>query len=201
MIVVGVILAGGKSRRMGGGDKFLRAIGGKSMLDHALTRLAPQVDQMILSVNGNRQNLDGYGLPIIEDGPYTGRGPLAGILAALRWSEAASADSAIVVSVPADTPFVPLDLAARLSGALSPSIDVAIATSLGQNHHAIATWPVRIRRLLDDWLKQSESFAVKDFLRSCRTTTVDFAGAPSDPFFNVNTPRDLEEANAMHGAP
>ncbi|MEO8883398.1 MAG: molybdenum cofactor guanylyltransferase MobA [Devosia sp.] len=197
MIIVGVILGGGQSRRMGGGDKFLREIGGKRMLDHTLARLRPQVDRLILSANGNRQTLSGYGLPIVEDGPYAGYGPLAGVLAALHWAEATLGSDTVVVSVPADTPFIPLDLAARLIEALHPNTNAAIAASHGQDHHAVAAWPVSVSGLMEDWLRRGESTAVKDFLHSGRTKTVDFTATSHDPFFNVNTLDELRQAQAM----
>ena len=201
MTIVGVILAGGQSRRMGGGDKFLREICGKRMLDHVLARLGSQVDQLILSANGNEESLRSCALPIVEDGGYAGCGPLAGILAALRWGEAQFGGDTVLISVPADTPFIPFDLATRLIGPLARNGDAAIASSRGRSHYATAAWPVRISAAMENWLQRGRTFAVRDFLRFRGITTVDFSDAPHDPFFNVNEPLDLEEAQIVGGQP
>lgn len=196
-MIVGVVLAGGRSRRMGGGDKFLREVAGRRMLDHTLARLVAQVDQVILSANGNEHNLIGCSLPIVDDGAYAGSGPLAGILAALRWGAARFGSDTVLVSVPADTPFFPFDLAERLVGALARNADIAVASSNGRRHYAVAAWSVRAADAIEDQLKRGETLAIRDFLQSCTTETVDFAGRPHDPFFNVNTPLDLEAAQAI----
>jgi len=123
---------------------------------------------VVLSINGNRRSLEGYGLPIVEDGAYpaAGRSPASSL--PLKWAEAIFGRDTIVVSMPADTPFIPLDLARRLVEGLRDNTDAAFAISLDRSHHAIAAWPVRIRTLMEEWLRHGETFAVKDFLRSRR---------------------------------
>lgn len=115
-------------------------------------------------------------------------------------AEAIFGRDTIVVSMPADTPFIPLNLATRLVEGLRDNTDAAFAISLDRSHHAIAAWPVRIRALIEEWLRRGETFAVKDFLCSRRAQPVDFAAAPHDPFFNVNTPHDLEKAQMIGAA-
>lgn len=194
MTVVGLLLAGGQSRRMGGGDKFLREISGIRLLDRALARLTPQVDQVVLSANGNEGSLAGYPPPIVRDGIGAGRGPLAGILAGLRWSLKNYGSEAVLISMPSDTPFFPMNLVKRLIATLADSqTEIAVAASNGRVHHAIAAWPVHLGASLERWLAIKDSSAVHEFFASRQTVRVDFTGSP-DPFFNVNTPDDLYAA-------
>jgi molybdopterin-guanine dinucleotide biosynthesis protein A len=167
------------------------------MLDHVLARLAPQVNQVILSANGNERNLAGYGLPIVADGGHAGRGPLAGILAALRWTGARLNADSIVVSVPADTPFIPPDLAQRLADAAAKTAGIAIAGSNGRSHHAVAAWPLHMVEAIEDQLARGDNFAVQALLRACGTVTVEFPAPAYDPFLNVNTPVDLGAARKI----
>ena len=111
MKVLGVILAGGQARRMGGGDKGLLLLGGVSLLDRVAKRLGRQVEAMCLNANGDPARFETFGLPVVAD-PVAGfAGPLAGVLAGMRW--AAPQGASHVVSVAADTPFFPRDLVAR----------------------------------------------------------------------------------------
>ena len=200
MVTIGLLLAGGRSRRMDGANKLLCAISGARLFDRAITRLRPQVELVVVSANGNADDVSDGGLPVVEDGPFAGRGPLAGILAGLRWGQSVGGNDALVVSSPADTPFLPLDLVGRLTAAREAArTDTAVAASGDRVHHAIAVWPAVLADDLEAWLASGKSSAVRDFLASKTSVTVTFA-ALYDPFFNINTPDDLERAAAIEQA-
>ena len=198
--IAAIVLAGGQATRLGGGDKPLRILGGKPMLAHILDRLEPQVGTIAISANGDPARFAEYGLPVLAD---EGRqaGPLAGVLSGMIWAKAESRSK--VLTVAGDTPFFPLDLAARLSEAVAGHADhVAVAASGGRRHPVFAMWPVSLQAELDGFLARSATFSVAAFLEQHRTTSVDFpmvsvAGKKLDPFFNVNTPEDLAEAEAV----
>lgn len=187
--VPAVILAGGLSRRMGGGDKGLLPFGGGTVLAAVLDRLATQAAPIALSANGDAGRFAALGLPVLPDPVPDRPGPLAGILAAMGW--AASLGATRVLAVPGDAPFLPLDLLERLSQAGLP----AIAASGGRSHPVIGLWPVSLaeglRRDMAGGLRK-----VGEFARAARSATVEFPvppGAP-DPFLNLNTAEDLTAA-------
>lgn len=203
----GVILAGGLSRRMfaeasAGGDKSLLALGATTMLGHVITRLAPQVSRVALNANGDPARFAAFGLPVIADTIEGFVGPLAGVLAGLRWAAACAPPSAHIVTVSADAPFLPVDLAARLMAAAAgaPS-GIAIARSGGELHPVIGCWPVAHADDLEAALRSG----VRKVLRwtdTHGTIPVDFpfvaiGGEPVDPFFNANTPAELDEARRL----
>ncbi|MFZ4410446.1 MAG: molybdenum cofactor guanylyltransferase MobA [Paracraurococcus sp.] len=141
--VIAVVLAGGLARRMGGGDKPLRLLAGRPLLDHVLDRVAPQVAAVILNANGDAARFAAYGLPVVADPLPDFPGPLAGVLAGLDWAAAHRPDVATVLSVPGDGPFLPADLVARLEAArVAASVPMACAASGGWTHQPIALWPV-----------------------------------------------------------
>ncbi|MBV9219614.1 MAG: molybdenum cofactor guanylyltransferase MobA, partial [Methylobacteriaceae bacterium] len=142
----GVILAGGLARRMGGGDKCLLPIAGRPMLAHVVERLAPQCARLVLNANGDPGRFAAYGLPVVADDVSGFAGPLAGILAGLDWAATEAPGLAWVVSVAADTPFVPVDLVARLhAGRKAEKADLACASSAGRTHPVNALWPIAVR--------------------------------------------------------
>jgi len=198
--VVGIVLAGGLSRRMGGGDKALRPLAGRPMLDHALDRLAWQVAALALNANGDPARFAGYGLPVVAD-PVDGfAGPLAGVLAGLDWAAAVRPDCPLVLSAACDAPFLPRDLASRLEAARrAEGADIARAASGGRAHPVFALWPVRLRDALRRALTEEDIRKVDVFTERYRTATVAFPptagpGGPIDPFFNANRPEDLAAA-------
>jgi len=195
---VGLILAGGRSRRMGGGDKFLLPLGNENLLQRTRRRLAPQVERIVVSVNGNAASVAGAGLDVVEDPPgVAGRGPLGGILAGLFWAAREAGPASDVLSVPADTPFLPPDLASRLRSARrAAGAEIAVAASSGRVHFAVALWPAGLAADLVDWLGGQQSSAIHAFLAGRPVVTVDFAG-PYDSLLNINAPRDLERARAV----
>lgn len=193
MRIPGVILAGGLSRRMGGGDKALREIGGRSLLHHVLDRLSAQAAPVALNANGDPQRFAGYGLPVLPD-PVAGfAGPLAGVLAGLDW--AATFGATHIVTVAADTPFFPADLVSRLRPALALAPIVLAATpepGRGRvRHPTFGLWPVRLREDLRAALIAGVRKVVH-WTEAHGAAEVLFDSAPGrEPFFNVNTPEDL----------
>ncbi len=194
---LGVVLAGGLARRMGGGDKPLRLLAGRPMLDHALARLAPQVAMVILNANGDPARFASYGLPIVADGLPDHPGPLVGILAALDWAFEHRPDLPWVVSVPGDTPFLPVDLVARLHAARSGTgMPLACARSGGQLHPPVGLWPVALRAELRTALLDGER-KIRRWTAQHGCAPADWPDAPVDPFFNANSPQDLAEAEHL----
>lgn len=180
---------------MGGGDKFLLDLGGRSLLDRGIERLAPQVGAIAISANCDPALLADLSLPIIPDTPPAGRGPLAGILAGLDWA-AAETDARFLVTVACDTPFFPDDLAGALLDAADGDTETPVlAASAGRIHPVFGLWPLSLAGPLREWLDADRSLKVTDFAderlhRVCHF----FPGGEGDPFFNINTPDDLAEA-------
>lgn len=198
--VVGLLLAGGLSRRMGGGDKSLRTIGGQTLLDRVIDRLRPQVAALVLNANGDPARFAAFGLPVVADSVPDFAGPLAGILAGLDWAAANRPDCSHVVSVATDAPFLPADLVARLHHAVEAErADLACAASAGQPHPVIGLWPVRLRDDLRRAVVDEGIRKVDVWTGRYRLATVPFAEdvAGVDPFFNANRPEDLERAAAL----
>jgi molybdenum cofactor guanylyltransferase len=195
---LGVVLAGGLARRMGGGDKPMRGIGGRPMLERVVARLAPQCDGLILNANGDPRRFAPFGLPVVADNVEGFAGPLAGVLAALDWVEAHRPDIAWVVSAPGDCPFLPLDLVARLHGArVSADAQIAAAASGGRRHPVVGLWSLSLREGLRRALVIEDCRKVDDWIARHRFATASWPDTPLDPFFNVNTPADLAEAERL----
>lgn len=199
--IAGVVLAGGLSRRMGGGDKGLRTLGQRSVLDHVVSRLRPQVGPLALNANGDPARFAHLGLPVLPDTMEGFAGPLAGVLAGLEWAASLPGCTGLVTAA-GDTPFLPADLVSRLARAAGGQERIAVAASGGRRHPVFALWPLAVRYDLADALAGGER-RVSAFIERHPHVTAAFAmattagGRPRDPFFNVNTPEDLEEAEAM----
>lgn len=190
-----VILAGGLSTRMGGGNKALRVLAGETLLSRVIARLSPQCGRLAINANGEPEQFAEYGLPVIADGIGGFAGPLAGVLAGMEWAAAEGADS--VVSVSVDTPFLPEDLVHRLREAAGRS-GVAIAASpddSGQlrDHPTCALWPVSLRGELHEAL-ESGLHRIGQFAAAHDPGRAVFDSRPLDPFLNLNTPQDLARA-------
>lgn len=188
---------------MGGGDKTLLFLAGRSLLSLVLERLRPQAGKLAISANGDASRFREYGLPVLpDDGPAGQAGPLAGVLAGLDWA-AGETDSDHLLTVAGDTPFFPPDLASRLAGSAAHRHDgISVASSAGRLHPVFAVWPLAVRTELRAHLARKESFRVTDFLALQGHRTVEFdavlLGTNSvDPFLNVNTPADLARAEAL----
>ena len=180
---------------MGGGDKPLRMLGGRSLLDHAIARIAPQVSALVLNANGDAGRWARFDLPVVADPLPDFPGPLAGILAGLRWAQATHPGVADMLSVPTDTPFLPHDLVARLLAGRGAH-PMACAASGGWTHPVIGLWPVALADALEAALRGGER-KIDAFTARHGVAEVDFATDPFDPFFNVNRPDDLVAAEVL----
>jgi molybdopterin-guanine dinucleotide biosynthesis protein A len=195
---LGVLLAGGLARRMGGGDKPLRAIAGRTILERVIERLAPQCEGLILNANGDPARFAGLGLPVVPDDVPGFAGPLAGILAALDWAAARRPNIEWVASAAADSPFLPLDFIARLHAARADAgVPLACAESGGQAHPVNALWPVALRADLRHALVEEDMRKIDRWTARHGVAQASWPAEPVDPFFNANTPEDLGEAERL----
>jgi molybdopterin-guanine dinucleotide biosynthesis protein A len=197
MKIGGVLLAGGQSQRMGGGDKTLRLLGGKPILAHVVARAKPQVDALVLNANGDPQRFAGFGLPVIADEITGFAGPLAGVLAGLDWTAKHLPEAELVASFATDAPFLPRDLVQRLAVALEEGgFDLACAQSNGQSHPVFGLWQVSLRddlrAALAGGLRKVDQWTAR-----YKLVEVEFLAEPVDPFFNANRPDDLAEAERL----
>jgi molybdopterin-guanine dinucleotide biosynthesis protein A len=191
---LGVILAGGRARRLGG-EKALLSLAGQPLLAHVIDRLRPQVEDLVLNANGDPARFAAWPLAVVADPIEDQPGPLAGILAGMHWATTAHPNAAWIATAPVDTPFLPRDLVARLMAA-APEHDVVLASRHGWRHPVVGVWSLGLRAELEKALRDGVR-KVDDCARHFRLATVAFdAEAPIDPFFNVNTPADLETAEA-----
>jgi molybdenum cofactor guanylyltransferase len=196
--VPGVVLAGGLARRMGGGDKPLREIGGYRILARVIARLEPQCKSLVLNANGDPLRFASFGLPVIADGVKQHPGPLAGILAGLDWAAAHRPDAQWILSAPGDCPFLPRDLVVRLRQAVSAQgAELAFAASQGRSHPVIGLWKIALRDALREALLVEGLRKVQGWTARYRVATVAWPAEPIDPFFNVNTVEDLAEAERL----
>ena len=198
---IGVLFAGGLSRRMGGGDKALMPLAGRPIIAHVMERLRPQVDDLILNANGDPARFARFGLPVVPDLTGEFAGPLAGLLAGMEWVRAHRPDAGQVVTAACDTPFFPGDLVAKLSSAAETAgADIVLAASEGQSHFVFALWPVALAPDLAAYLGAGRR-KVQDWIERHSHVTVPFppqeiGGVTVDPFFNINTPEELATAEA-----
>jgi molybdenum cofactor guanylyltransferase len=195
-----VLLAGGLARRMGGGDKCLRAIGGRTILEHVIERVRGQADRLLINANGDPARFARFGVPVAADAVEGFVGPLAGVLTGMLWARAHAPDVADIVTVPTDGPFVPRDLVARLIAARAAAGgELAQAASGGQVHPVVGLWPVRLADDLRHALVDEGVRKVDVWTGRYRLVTVEFAVEPVDPFFNANRPEDLAAAERLLG--
>ena len=201
MKIVGLLLAGGQSRRMGGGDKTLRLLKGMSLLERVIGRVRPQVDTLVLNANGDPARFAKFRLPVVADNVPDFAGPLAGVLAGLDWTAAQRPDCPFIASVATDAPFLPVDLVARLAAELeATAADLACAASAGRTHPVFGLWPVRLRGDLRRAVVEEGIRKVDQWTARHRLVEVPFADRPIDPFFNANRPEDLAAAAELLNA-
>jgi molybdenum cofactor guanylyltransferase len=194
----GVLLAGGLARRMGGGDKPMRRIGGRTILERVIARLNPQCDELILNANGDPARFASFGLTVIPDTVENFPGPLAGILAGLDWTASVRPEIAWVLSAAADCPFLPRDLVARLHRARAEeNAQLAVAASGGQSHPVIGLWSVALREELRHALVVEDIRKIDRWTARYKLATVTWPAEPLDPFFNANTMDDIAEAERL----
>ncbi|MBL4691131.1 MAG: molybdenum cofactor guanylyltransferase MobA [Rhodospirillales bacterium] len=196
--VLGVLLAGGLARRMGGGDKGLSVLGGRPMLDRIIERARPQVSTLILNANGDSERFAAYGLDVAPDVIEGFAGPLAGVLTGLEWAAENAPDIQWVATFATDAPFVPMDLVDRLDRAVAKDgADLACACSNGRAHPVFGLWPRRLagdlrRAMIDEDMRRIDRWTAR-----YKLTEVEFSADPFDPFFNVNAPENLAEAERL----
>jgi molybdenum cofactor guanylyltransferase len=203
--VAGFVLAGGLSRRMGGGDKGLREVAGKPLMAHVIERLSRQASPLAINANGDPARFAAFGLPVIPDASADYAGPLAGVLAGMRWAREAAPEGRFIVTAACDTPLFPGDLVAKFlaaAGGAYPAI--VLAASAGQVHPVFGLWPTALagdlaealaagtRKVLH-WTDRHPHFLAEFPFLS-------LGGKEADPFFNANTPEELAQAAALLAA-
>ncbi len=197
--VVGVLLAGGLSRRMGGkGDKPLQAIAGKPLLAHTIERARPQVRALVLNVNAAQERFAEYALPMVADPVEGFVGPLAGVLAGMDWARANAPDCPWVMSLATDAPFIPEDLVARLLAVVArDDAEIGCAMSGGRTHPVFALWPVRLAEALRTALIEEEMRKIDRWTARYKVAYAEWPAEPRDPFYNVNTLDELAAAERL----
>jgi molybdopterin-guanine dinucleotide biosynthesis protein A len=196
--VVGVLLAGGQARRMGGGDKCLREISGRRLIDILIERVQPQVSNLIINANGDPKRFEGLGLEIVADTIDGYAGPLAGVLTGLEWAKSYVKDASWVASFATDAPFVPRNMVLRLSQAIKDnSADMACAMTNNRTHPVFALWPIRLIEELRHAMVKEEMRKIDRWTSRYKIAHVDFYSKLVDPFFNVNRPEDLAHAESI----
>ncbi len=194
----GILLAGGLARRMGGGDKPMRRLAGRTILDRVVERLRPQCDDLILNANGDPARFASFGLAVVADTVADYPGPLAGILAGLDWAATRRPDVTWMLSAAADCPFLPRDLVERLHQArIKENAQLAFAASGGQTHHVIGLWNVALREELRHALVTENVRKVESWTARYAVATAAWPTEPFDPFFNANTIDDLAQAERL----
>ncbi len=197
--ILGVILAGGRSRRFGGGDKALADLNGQSVLSRVIDRFRPQVGRLVLNVNGDTARFADFRIETISDQESPELGPLSGLLAAMDYAAEHTPGMTVIATVSADAPFVPDDLVARLDAVRNGG--VAIAESAGRRHPTIGLWPISARPAVADALAR-QALSANGLANDLNAVAVAFAmrdidGREIDPFFNINTRDDLGAARVL----
>jgi molybdopterin-guanine dinucleotide biosynthesis protein A len=189
---------------MGGGDKTLRDLGGRTMLAHIVLNLTPQVGCVIINANGDAARFEALGLPVVADAAEDFAGPLAGVLAGMRWANANIRQAQRIVTVPGDAPFMPSDLVERLVAASDASGGaIAVAQSAGELHHVTALWPLALADTLASAVERGErrvgNWAARQSIVAVPFDPIRIGDRTVDRFFNVNTPDDFLEAATLIG--
>ena len=192
---LGLVLAGGRATRMGGGDKALLKVGGDTILERVLARIRPHCTAVVLNANGDASRFSAFGLPVVADEVPDFAGPLAGILAGLEWAAREHPEIEWIASVPGDCPFLPRDLIPRLHEArMAEGKILACARSGEWRHPVVALWPVALRADLRRALFDEDLHKIELFTGRYGVAVAEWPDRPADPFMNVNTPADLAAA-------
>ena len=196
--ITGVILAGGLAKRMGGGDKCLLPMGGKTLLQRCIDRASPQVEDLILNANGNSLRFARTRLPVVADLFPAYPGPLAGIHAGLMRMHEIDPDREWLASFASDTPFFPLDMVEQLyAAAIEHDAEIVVTQSRGRQHPVCALWHASVRTRIESLLKRGQTPRLQEWISTQKVTYVDFPAETYDPFLNINTPQDLYAAEAQ----
>lgn len=196
--IVGVLLAGGLARRMGGGDKPMRELGGKPILDHVIDRVRPQVHHLILNANGAADRFKKYGLPVVADVIEGHQGPLAGILTAMDWAAENVPEAEHVISFATDAPFLPHNLVVELMVPINEGTSpLSCAITGDRTHPVFGVWPIALRDELRKAMIDEEMRKIELWTDRIGVAHIPFSVEPVDPFFNVNRPENLEEAEGL----
>jgi len=196
--VVGILLAGGRSSRMGGGDKCLKRLGDKTILEHVISRSLPQVEKLILNVNSQYGKYSSYGLPVVSDVVPGHCGPLAGILTGMGWIKKNVPSCRWLASFPTDAPFFPKNLVKMLFSALErDKASLSYAYSSGRNHPVFGLWPVKLEQDLRRSITEEKVRKIEFWTGKFITSRAEFNSHPFDPFFNINNPGQFEKAKQM----
>jgi molybdopterin-guanine dinucleotide biosynthesis protein A len=195
---LGLVLAGGLARRMGGGDKIMLRIGGATILERVLGRMRPQCARLILNANGDPARFTATGLPVVPDSVPDFAGPLAGILAGLDWVAEHAPEIEWIASVPGDCPFLPRDLVFRLHAArLAANTPLACARSGDWRHPVVGLWSVALREDLRRALVEESLRKIEIWTARHGVAIAEWPDKPVDPFFNVNRPEDAAAAERL----
>jgi molybdopterin-guanine dinucleotide biosynthesis protein A len=197
MKIIGAIIAGGQSSRMGGREKAFLELASKPVILHVIEQFEPQVDQLVINANGEPARFSEFGLDVVPDVLTSLTTPLAGLHAALKFTKSVAAE--VLVTVPSDTPFLPFNLVAKL---LEKAVvrGAAIAASGDQEHYIIGAWKTELLDDLESAIAGDNLFRMKDWANRASAQRVEWPVKPHDPFFNVNAPEDLRIAEQILGA-
>jgi len=200
--IAAVLLAGGKARRMGGGDKCLLELAGSPMLNWVIQRMETQVSTTVINANGDPERFSLFSHPVISDTIKDHPGPLAGILAGMHWTTKNAPQCSHIISVPTDAPFLPIDLVAKLQAAATGTPnEIILASSHNRTHPVIGLWPTALASDLEEAITIGVR-KVMDWVENYPVVIVEFTDVKIgtreiDPFFNTNTPAHLQEARLL----
>jgi len=198
--IAGVLLAGGRARRMGGGDKCLRLLGDRTVLQHVIDRARPQVSGLVLNANGDATRFARFDLPVAADVIEGFAGPLAGILTGLEWMRVHAPHCQWLASFATDAPFFPADMVSRMfAGVSEQGAEMACAASNGRSHPVFGLWPASVAGDLRHALVEEGIHKIDAWTARYRLATVGFPANGHDPFLNINRLEDLAAAERSLG--
>lgn len=196
--VVGVILAGGQSRRFGGGDKFLKELNGKRLINHVVALASSQVEPLIINSNSAETSFEALGLPVVADSIQGYAGPLAGILTGMEWVQKNVPDCKWIATFPSDAPFIPLDCVEKMQAcAEKEGAEIVCAASAGRTHPVCALWRIDLASDLREAMEVEEMRKIDLWTARYKLSVIEFSDQPYDPFFNINRPEDLARAEQI----
>ena len=200
-LVVGIVLSGGRSSRMGGGDKCLMPLAGRPVLSRIVDRLSPQVSRVIINANGDPSRFADFGLPVVADSIAGLAGPLAGVHAGLEWAKTHASGVRSVITVASDTPFFPSDLVQRFLSEAGDDPGLLVAASAEGVHPVVGLWTLSLAPAIEESLRRDMrrvgAFAKEYGAKEVFFAPVRIGATLVDPFFNINRPEDLAHAKSL----